>query len=236
MPSSYYDKFVDYQIQSGINDRIYGLYKRTKKFDLPNKKILEVGCGIGALTYLLSKKIKNGRLEAFDPSERSIEYALKHIQHPNVSFTASDILQFSPKKSPFDLLLVFDVLEHIPEDDHSKVFQRISQWMHADSFLLVNLPNPNYILYDQKHQPEQLQELDQPIFLKNLLPKIDEASLELKSFETYSVWVKEDYQFIVVRKKEEFSEQFLSADHNLFQKAISRLNREWRKINHKLPK
>lgn len=236
MSSSFYDNFVDYQIQSGINDRIYSLYRRTKKFGIAGKKILEIGCGIGALTYLVSKKIKAGSIDAFDPSEKSIEYAQKHIRHKNVSFEPSDVFNFNPRFAFYDMILLFDVLEHIPEADHFNVFSKIKGLMTEETYLLINLPNPDYILYDQKNQPEKLQEIDQPIFLKDLLPLFTELNLELKIFETYSVWVKEDYQFLVVKKKKKFKEEFLNSEKGFYQKAIGRLDREFRKLKHRFPK
>lgn len=236
MSSSFYDNIINYQIESGINDRIYSLYKRTKKIGIKNKKILETGCGIGALTYLLSKKIRKGKVEALDPSERSIKYAQEHIRKSNVFFKASDILNFTPQFAPYDLILIFDVLEHIPEADHFEIFSKIKNWMNDESLLLINLPNPEYILFDQKHYPEHLQEIDQSVFIKQLVPIFNSLSLELKYLETYSVWVKEDYQFLIIQKQKEFTEVQLSTLRSFPEKTVRWLQRKWIRLIHRFPK
>ena len=101
----FYDNFITYQIESGINDRIYSCYKRMKKLRIDtNSSVLEIGCGIGVLTYLLSRKIKNGTIESMDLSEKSVAYASKHILQKNISFSASNIFDFSPKKKQFDFI------------------------------------------------------------------------------------------------------------------------------------
>jgi len=74
----FYDNFISYQIESGVNDRIYDCYKRMKKQGINNNSsVLEIGCGIGVLTYLLSRKIKKGVIEAIDLIEKSVDYAKK---------------------------------------------------------------------------------------------------------------------------------------------------------------
>lgn len=234
--ADFYDKFIEYQVQSGINDRIYGLYKRLCRTGLAaDTHVLEIGCGIGTLTYLLLKKVKNGKIEATDISPKSVEYARQLLAASNLSFTASDILQFEPALKSFDRVLLFDVLEHIPLEQHPQVFHRISKWMHDESLLLINIPNPAYILYDQKNNPAALQETDQPVYLPQLTAALAMASLDILSAEIYSVWVKEDYQFIIARKRKEFEEKLLSNERNFFQKGIVWLQRKWRKLRYPYP-
>lgn len=226
--AEFYDDYVAYQVESGINDRIWSLYQRLIRLGIKNNSsILEIGCGIGALTLLLSKKVRRGRIEATDLSPRSIAYAKTHLQKENVSFSASDIFEFSPATKPFDKILLFDVLEHIPKDLHEKLFQRLGSWLHQDGQVHINIPNPAYILYDQQHNPAALQELDQPVYISELLPYCQAAGLELVYFETYSVWVENDYQFFTLQKGKEFHEK--SVELNLFQKVFRRISRERRK-------
>jgi trans-aconitate 2-methyltransferase len=234
--SEYYDNFISYQIKSGINDRIYGLYKRLCRMGISSHtSVLEIGCGIGSLTYLLSRKIKRGKIEAVDISPKSIEFAKKHLIRENIFFTASDILDFEPENLSFDKILLFDILEHIPEEFHLKVFGKIGKWMNHDTVLLINLPNPNYILYDRKHNPETLQEIDNPVFLNKLSGVLDLTSLEIDYFENYSVWVKNDYQFLTVKKKAPFVEQELSHKRNFLEKLDSRLKRDLRRFIYNYP-
>lgn len=224
--SEFYDNFVNYQLESGINDRIYQLYKRLCKLGLSsNDKVLEIGCGIGSFTYLLSLKIKKGQIEAIDFSEKSIEFAKANLTKPNILFSSANILDYEPTYFNFDKILLFDVLEHIPEEKHLELFTKISTWMNSEAVILINIPNPNYILYDRKYNPKALQEIDQPILIHTLTRTLAKASLELEYFETYSIWVKNDYQFLRIKKKTEFKEQFLSSERNVIEKINIRLKR-----------
>jgi trans-aconitate 2-methyltransferase len=235
--SAYYDNFISYQIKSGINDRIYGLYKRLCGLGIStNDTVLEIGCGIGTLTYLLSRKIKKGEIEAVDISPMSIGFAIKHLKRKNVSFKVSDILDFEPGNLRFDKILLFDVLEHIPEKDHAAIFGKIGKWMDEDSMLLINLPNPDYIQFGRTNNPEALQEIDNPVFLNQLSGVLDAGSLAIHYFETYAVWVKNDYQFLIVKKKTPFVKQALSQHRNILEKVYLRLTRDFRKLVYNYPK
>lgn len=234
--AEFYDNFIDQQVKSGINDRIYGLYKRLYKTGLfANSSVLEIGCGIGTLTYLLSKRITDGKIEATDISPKSIDFAKKYLKGSHLSLTATDILQFQPQSKRFDRILLFDVLEHIPLSQHQQVFQRISQWMDEESLLLINIPNPAYILYDQQNNPAALQETDQPVYISHLSAALSSSSIDILLVDTYSVWVNEDYQFIIARKRKPFKEILLSARRNFFQKSMLWLTRKWRNARNPYP-
>jgi trans-aconitate 2-methyltransferase len=233
----FYDEFISKQIKSGINDRIYSLYKRLMSIGLTKaNSILEIGCGIGVLTYLISRKIKNIKIEAIDISPKSISYAHNNLPKGNLYLTSGDILEYQPINPYFDFILLFDVLEHIPIEHHKLLFEKLSNLMHNDSKLLINIPNPDYIVFDQKYNPAVLQELDQPIFLDYLASILSRSSLTIEYFETYSIWVKNDYQFLIVKKKTDFSEEKLNTSFNLFKKVKKRLNRQWRKIIFNYPR
>jgi 2-polyprenyl-3-methyl-5-hydroxy-6-metoxy-1,4-benzoquinol methylase len=116
------------------------------------------------MDLFMGKKFKRGEIEAFDLSPKSIQYAESHLKRKNIKFTSADIFDFEPKNSVFDCLLLFDVLEHIPPEKHIQLFRKISKWMDSSSILLINLPNPNHILFDKKNNPENLQDIDHPVF------------------------------------------------------------------------
>ncbi|MCY7309437.1 MAG: class I SAM-dependent methyltransferase [Bacteroidota bacterium] len=234
--AKFYDHFIKNQVESGINDRIAGLYRRLCKMGLhTNSTVLEIGCGIGTLTYLLTRKVKTGRIEATDISPQSIEYVKKNLIRPNLSLFAGDILKLEPTAKSFDFVLLFDVIEHIPVEDHAVLFAKINRWMHTDSSLLINIPNPASILFDEKNNPAALQEIDQPVYPDYLATVLAKAGLDIIQFETYSVWVKNDYQFIVIKKRKDFEEIVLSKERNIFQKGIVWWGRKWRKLRYRYP-
>lgn len=237
MTNQFYDSYIKRQVESGINNRIYYLFRQLKKYGLrKDLKILEIGCGIGALTYLLSGKIKTGLIEAVDFSEKSIEYARKNCNKPNIHFASADILEYSPQSQRFDFILLFDVLEHIPIERQAELFSKINSWMHENSVLFINLPNPDYIRYDQKHNPQALQEIDQPISLEKLSEVLCNCHLKITQMKTYSIWVKNEYQFYVIHKSEEFEAILLEKNLNILQKLRNRLQLQLRKIRYNYPK
>ena len=108
--------------------------------------------------------------------------------------------------------------------------------MHHDSVLFINLPNPDYIIYDQQNNPEALQEIDQPIFIDALSQVLKSCELQIEKMETYSIWVKNDYQFYVIQKKKAFEEIVLEIGKNIFSKAFNRLSLRIRKIRYNYPR
>ena len=93
--SQYYDRYIDEQVKSGVNDRIYRLFKKLLSLGLQSSStVLEFGCGIGAMTFLLSKYVRRGKIVAVDISPKSIEFSKQKIKSPNVFFFADDIVTF----------------------------------------------------------------------------------------------------------------------------------------------
>ena len=224
--AEFYDNFADNQRDTGVNDRIFLLYKRMLKYGLnKTSNILELGCGIGATTNLFLKTIKKGTIEAVDISPQSIQFAKSKIDRKNVTFFASDITTYKPKLEKIDFITLFDVIEHIPKERHADLFKNISNFMNDDTLLLINIPNPEYIEYDQIHQPEVLQLIDQPIHLDFILKTIEDTCLRLIFFETYSIWVKNEYNFLVFEKQKDFKEEKIHEKRSLYEKIAVKLFR-----------
>ena len=231
--ADYYDDFIAKQLESGINDRIYHLYKMLLSFGLkPDSTILELGSGIGTMTFLLSKYVKKGKIEAVDLSPKSIEFAKQRIKDSNISFVAGDVVYYRPSNSDIDFVTLFDIIEHIPIEKHGDLFQNLSLVVNDKTKVLINIPSPASIEYDRKNNPEQLQIIDQALPLTLIVENIERNGLALTYFKTYSIWMENDYQFFVVEKKKEFKEVPLSSKRNLFQKARKKLERTYIKLRY----
>lgn len=83
--SEFYDEYVQRQLKIGANERLISLYKRLLNGGLnPQSKVLELGCGVGIFTKLLSKKVTSGIIEAVDLSEKSVAVAKQELKHKKV--------------------------------------------------------------------------------------------------------------------------------------------------------
>ncbi|HEY6162052.1 MAG TPA: class I SAM-dependent methyltransferase [Bacteroidia bacterium] len=232
--AEFYDKYVDQQQNTGINERIYGLYKRMLKLGLnADSNVLELGCGIGVMSYLLSTTVKNGNVECVDISPASVAFAEKRLKRDNMKFTAADVVNYSPSGKNFDIITLFDVIEHIPLEKHGELFKNLSGIANEKTRILVNIPNPSMIEHDRIHRPETLQVIDQPVPLHAIAQHLENNHLELAFFETYSIWMENDFQFFIIQKKKPFREVKLSEKRTVFEKAIKKLERNWMKLAHR---
>ena len=224
--ADFYDKFVDTQAQIKVNERIYGLFKRMKNLGLNKKsRVLELGSGIGTMTALISRIASSGSVETVELSPESVKYAKSRLNRPNVVINQGDVVTYEPKGESFDFVTLFDVIEHIPKEKHVELFSNISSHMNSGTKLIINIPNPDCIEYDQVNQPEVLQIIDQPIHIHFLLPIFEKIGLTVRFMEKYGVWVKDDYVFYVIEKRKKFEEKKIQEQRTFSQKVRNKLLR-----------
>jgi len=101
----------------------------------PTDKILEVGCGIGSIVAELSKRGYD--IIGTDISHRAIEYGLKKYGDIRLEVQAAETLPYEDES--FDVVLSFDVLEHIAEvDRHISEVRRV---LRTGGYYLFQTPN-----------------------------------------------------------------------------------------------
>lgn len=99
------------------------------------KKIIELGCGVGLLTNALHQKGLD--IVGSDISQTAIDYA--RAKYPGLDFRVFDAEQMPWPDSSFDLVLSFDVLEHLHDvDGHLNEVRRI---LAPDGCYLLQTPN-----------------------------------------------------------------------------------------------
>ena len=205
--TEFYDEYVVEQANTGINDRIYGVYERLLGLGLnAHSKVLELGCGIGMMTSLLKRTVNQGKIHAIDISAASIEYGKAKFGGANITFSTQDITTFETQLNTPDFITLIDVLEHIPLELHAALFKRISQVMGLNSHFVINLPNPDYIAHDIALEADSLQVIDQPVPFTSLIQQLDDAGLELMTYQKYGLWHHDEYQWFVLRIKRPFKE------------------------------
>jgi ubiquinone/menaquinone biosynthesis C-methylase UbiE len=79
---------------------------------LPTKaKVLDIGCGAGAMLASLESVIQDKTYYGVDISEKAISYGKKTFKHITLTVSPSDKLNFPD--SYFDAVIVSEVLEHV---------------------------------------------------------------------------------------------------------------------------
>lgn len=201
----FYNQFKDHQTKLGINIRHRTIFKNLKKLGLKsNSKVLEIGCGIGTVSHLILKYITNGKFIGVDISRESVEMAKKlNTGFNQAQFIVSDMSDFTSELS-FDFVVLPDVLEHIPVDQHHRLFSVLKQVTHKNSIVLINIPEPNCLNWARKKHPEKLQIIDQSLSMQDLLNNTYPNDFELVSMSPYALqYTEPDYLSIVLKRKNE---------------------------------
>lgn len=187
--ADFYDTYSGLQVERGINRRHHRIMNWLRGCGLnSNMRVLEVGCGVGTLTQLLATAIKDGHLLANDISPISIELAKNRLDGmSHVQFICGDIKNLNVQ-GPFDLIVLPDVLEHIPLEDHGILFRKLAGLLNAEGAIFVHSPSPQYMDWTIQNEPAKLQVIDQPLHLGPLACHLREAGLYIHRLEHYGLW------------------------------------------------
>lgn len=199
----FYDDFSVKQVDAGISKRNIKIQYWAEKFGLkPTDKVLEIGCGIGTQTELLAQYLLHGKVTAIDISPKSIAFAKQRLQaHKNVELLTGDITQMNVDAlGKFNVIVLPDVIEHIPLELHVILFKKLRGLIQKDGFVLINIPNPNYLQWCHQNHKEALQIIDQPVYTHLLCAAIYPNDFYIHYLNTYEIWrLNGDYQVIVLK-------------------------------------
>lgn len=200
---SYYNDYVKRQKRIGVNLRHKSIASKLVEAGLMNgAKLLEIGCGIGTFSSLLPAINGKGTNLCLDISDESIKVAKEDFKNEkSLVFECANAVEFDFKSEKYDVIVLPDVIEHIPLEFHAKLFQKLSDILSDNGFVFIHIPNPYYLAWCHENRPDLLQIIDQPIYTSELLANLQNTDLHLHSLSTYSIWVDDcDYQAIVLKK------------------------------------
>lgn len=80
-------------------------------------KILDVGCGTGALVRTLADMTCNSNIVGVDPSQSFVDYARSQSDDPRITFRVGDAMQLPFPTATFDQTLSLLVMMFIPEPE-----------------------------------------------------------------------------------------------------------------------
>lgn len=140
-------------------------------------RVLDIGCGNGALAADLAKKAK--QVVGIDIREKNKQTWLKHTK-PNLTFLVADATTYTPT-TPVDVVVLSNVLEHI---EHRKEF--LNHIKHLAPTFLIRVPmiNRDWITLYKKELGVEYR-LDKTHFieytLKTFISELAEAGFTIKN-------------------------------------------------------
>ena len=115
--------------------RVLGEMVRQAVADLPDGfQVLEVGCGNGSVLQVLEKICERGQVTGSELFAEGLEFARERVRCPLVQADIYD-LPFGPQ---FDVVGLFDVLEHLPEDE--RALRCLSRILRPGGKLIMTVP------------------------------------------------------------------------------------------------
>ena len=101
-------------LQAAMAEEVLGL------LDLKGtERVLDVGCGNGKTTAAIAARVPQGAVTGVDASADMIAFAATHSGlHPNLQFAVADARHL-PYQDEFDLVVSFNALHWIPEQDQA---------------------------------------------------------------------------------------------------------------------
>ena len=106
------------------------------------KTVLDVGCGEGLGTWMLSKYTRY--ILGIDTDKKAIKEALK-LSKNGLDFFDEDLFKTG---GSFDCVTAIDVIEHIPKRNEDKFMKAICKNLNDDGFCVIGTPNKNMNKYE----------------------------------------------------------------------------------------
>jgi SAM-dependent methyltransferase len=133
----------------------------------PSLRILEVGSGHGTWAEAIFKEFpdKGGCIQytGIDFTAARVDAARRRLQdHPSASFLCADCELFTPPQ-PFDLILVVEVISHVPFARYPDWFARWRGWL---------APGGSVVIIDKDRYSRHNLRLKWDSFKRRLLPSI----------------------------------------------------------------
>jgi ubiquinone biosynthesis O-methyltransferase len=105
--------------------------------EIKNKKILDVGCGDGVLSYFLAKK--GGDVTGIDISEKAIGFAKEKCKDiNNLEFKVASVYKLPFSDETFDYVVSSEVIEHIAEPE--KMLRGIKRVWNKKGKVIITTP------------------------------------------------------------------------------------------------
>lgn len=197
---SYYDAHVMGKLRGFVegNDRVECAWSTIEAWagECP-RRILEIGCGIGDISWRLSRQWPESQVVGLDVSPRSLELAQTLFGNERLSFCEGPLVA-GRVSGPFDLVVLMDVYEHIHQDDRPELHLAIRALMSEHARVVLAFPTPRHLAWLKIHQPDRIQPVDEDITPDTISALARATGTEVLCYKEVDVWHEGDYAHAVL--------------------------------------
>jgi 2-polyprenyl-3-methyl-5-hydroxy-6-metoxy-1,4-benzoquinol methylase len=122
-----------------VKDYLLDLKNTLDKISIKNSMVLDIGGGYGPILNFLIDSSNSKYL--FDISTSGLEIATNYYNIENtfnINILNDDISLF---KNKFNLILLTEVIEHIPQENHNNLFKKLNELLLIGGEVIITTPN-----------------------------------------------------------------------------------------------
>lgn len=134
---------TDYFIHIPIRGRVRACIDLLESQNIKDKIIIDIGSSFGWLEKIIATKSAK-KIIGIEPSASALAFAKKHVE--GVEFLYGDAGNITVKDNYADIVLLFDVLEHVPPGSEPEVFTQIYRILKPNGVLLLSTPHSNLLI------------------------------------------------------------------------------------------
>lgn len=140
------------------------------------KDVLDCACGKGYGSYIVASKAKTAL--GIDLNERSLELARRTFERPNLGYRSQDIFALAELGRSFDIVIAFEVIEHIDPKDTDRFLSGIRKVLRPGGALLLSTPNHDVVTKSGSFVPDfHINNFTPSELRKALLRTFDEVTM-----------------------------------------------------------
>jgi len=124
-----------------IKGRVRLCLELINSINLKDKVLVDVGCSFGWLEREILK-LKPKKIIGIDPEKNALAFARKNVH--KAEFIEGSATNIPLLNSTADIVILFDVIEHVPKNKELVVLKEISRILKKGGMLLFSTPNANF--------------------------------------------------------------------------------------------
>jgi len=196
---NYYDERVEGKLRDFIdcNPRIEAAMETLAEWAPADpRRVLEIGCGIGATAWRMARAWPNAEVVGVDLSPLSIGVAKTCFRRSNLSYRAG-LLADTAVDGKFDLIVLMDVYEHIALAERAALHAAIKSLLSDQSRVVMTVPTPHTQESGRIHNPSIMQPIDEDIGLDEIVAFARATDTEVAFYRLAGIWRYADYAHAV---------------------------------------